>query len=161
MDAIVPADGRAALGLLLPGHQPNDTVARWVAAVRRGIPGLAAPSGIYVCGSLKEEFGIALLEAMASGLIVVAPNGGGPATYVEQGVTGYLTSTWHVGMLAEAMTEALDAATAETSDDRAERSRRTVETSFTIQAMAGSLAAVYAYVHEQEIEHHAEPVSAP
>jgi len=64
-------------------------------------------------------------------------------------------------MLAEAMTEALDAATAETSDDRAERSRRTVETSFTIQAMAGSLAAVYAYVHEQEIEHHAEPVSAP
>ena len=161
MDAIVPADGRAALGLLLPGHQPNDTVARWVAAVRRGIPGLAAPNGIYVCGSLKEEFGIALLEAMASGLIVVAPNGGGPATYVEQGVTGYLTSTWHVGMLAEAMTEALDAATAETSDDRAERSRRTVETSFTIQAMAGSLAAVYAYVHEQEIEHHAEPVSAP
>jgi len=161
MDAIIPAEGRAAAGLLLPGHRPNDTVARWVATVRRGIPGLAAPNGIYVCGSLKEEFGIALLEAMASGLIVVAPDGGGPATYVEQGITGYLTSTWHVGMLGEAMSEALDAATAETSDERAARSRRTVETSFTIQAMAGSLAAVYAYVHEQELEHHAEPVPAP
>lgn len=161
MDAIISAEGRAAAGLLLPGHRPNDTVARWVAAARRGIPGLAAPNGIYVCGSLKEEFGIALLEAMASGLVVVAPDGGGPATYVEQGVTGYLTSTWHVGMLAEAMSEALDAATAETSDERAARSRRTVETSFTIQAMAGSLAAVYAYVHEQELEHHAEPVPAP
>lgn len=161
MDAIIPAEGRAAAGLLLPGHRPNDTVARWVAAARRGIPGLAAPNGIYVCGSLKEEFGIALLEAMASGLVVVAPDGGGPATYVEQGVTGYLTSTWHVGMLGEAMSEALDAATAETSDERAARSRRTVETSFTIQAMAGSLAAVYAYVHEQELDHHAEPVPAP
>ena len=63
---------------------PNDTVARWVAAARFGVPGLAAPRGIYVCGSLKEEFGIALLEAMGAGLMVVAPDGGGPATYVER-----------------------------------------------------------------------------
>ncbi|MFM9876888.1 MAG: glycosyltransferase, partial [Rhodoglobus sp.] len=159
--AVVPAEGRHAAGLLLPGHRANDTVARWVAASRRGIPGLAAANGIYVCGSLKEEFGIALLEAMASGLMVVAPNGGGPATYVEQGVTGYLTSTWHVGKLAEAMTEALDAASAETTDARAELSRRTVAESFTIQAMAGSLADVYAMVHDQELAHHAVPVPAP
>ncbi len=161
IDAIIPPDRRAAEGLLLPGHRPNDTVARWVAAARRGVPDLAAPNGVYVCGSLKEEFGIALLEAMASGLMVVAPNGGGPATYVEQGVTGFLTSTWHVGKLGEAMTEALDAAAEETTDDRAIRSRATVESSFTIQAMASSLAAVYTTVHDQEIKRQADPVPVP
>ncbi len=159
--AVIPPESRASAGLLLPGHRPNDTVARWVAAARYGIAGLAAPKGIYVCGSLKEEFGIALLEAMASGLIVVAPNGGGPATYIEQGVTGFLTSTWHTGKLAESMTEALDAATAETTDDRAAMSRSTVERSFTIQAMADSLAAVYSTVHDQELAHHAETVPMP
>jgi len=161
IDGIIPPDARADEGLLLPGHQPNDTVARWVAAARRGVPGLAAPHGVYVCGSLKEEFGIALLEAMASGLMVVAPNGGGPATYVEQGVTGFLTSTWHVGQLGEAMLQALDAAVLETTDDRAARSRATVERSFTIQAMAGSLAAVYASVHDQEVARLADPVPVP
>lgn len=161
IDAVIPAHRRADEGLLLPGHQPNDTVARWVAAARRGVPDLAAPNGVYVCGSLKEEFGIALLEAMASGLMVVAPNGGGPATYVEQGATGFLTSTWHSGLLAEAMLQALDAAALESTDDRALRSRATVEASFTIQAMAASLAAVYATVHEQEVARLANPVPVP
>ncbi len=94
IDAVVDPDGRPAAGLILPGHRPNDVVARWTAAVRCGLPGLSAPRGIYVCASVKEEFGIALLEAMASGLLVVAPDGGGPATYVEEGVTGFLTATW-------------------------------------------------------------------
>ena len=100
IDAVVPAAGRAAAGLLLPGHRPNDVVARWVAAARTGLPGRSAPRGIYVCASLKEEFGIALLEAMASGLVVVAPDGGGPATYVDEGDTGFLTATWHADRLA-------------------------------------------------------------
>ena len=143
MDAIIPADNRVHGGLLLAGHQPNDTAARWVAAARFGVPGLAAPRGVYVCGSLKEEFGIALLEAMASGLFVVAPAGGGPATYVQQHVTGLLVPTWDLDLLRAAMVEALDYAAAETDDDRAALSRATVEDSFTIQAMARSLAEVY------------------
>jgi glycosyltransferase involved in cell wall biosynthesis len=155
MNELVPADQRAASGLLLPGHRPNDTVARWVAAARFGVPGLAAPRGVYVCGSVKEEFGIALLEAMASGLLVVAPDGGGPATYVERGVTGFLTQTWHVERLAESMLQALDAAEAEAGDDvgsaRPSASRSTVEQSFTIEAMADALAEVYAGVHADTV----------
>ena len=153
IDALVPPSERANRGLILPGHQPNDTVARWVAAARFGVPGFVAPHGIYVCGSLKEEFGIALLEAMASGLLVVAPDGGGPATYVEQGVTGFLTQTWHTGRLREAMATALSAAAIETSTDRADRSRETVEKSFTIQAMARSLSTLYADVVRAERDH--------
>ena len=146
INGIVPEDEREQHGLLLTGHRPNDTVARWVAAARFGLPGLNAADGAYVCGSLKEEFGIALLEAMAAGLMVVAPAGGGPATYVENGVTGFLTRTSDVGMLATAMVCALDAVAAETSTARPERSRETVSRDFTIQAMATALGTVYAGV---------------
>jgi glycosyltransferase involved in cell wall biosynthesis len=160
IDAIVPRGRHRASGLLLPGHRPNDTVARWVAAARFGVPGLAAPRGVYVCGSLKEEFGIALLEAMGSGLLVVAPQGGGPSTYVRQGDTGWLTRTWDVDALRLAMGEALTAAAAETTEARAARSRDTVERSFTIQAMARSLSGVYDTVHHDELEQREWSVSA-
>jgi glycosyltransferase involved in cell wall biosynthesis len=150
MDAVIPADHRVQRGLLLAGHQPNDTAARWVAAARFGVPGLAAPRGIYVCGSLKEEFGIALLEAMATGLFVVAPAGGGPATYVQQNVTGLLVPTWDLELLRAAMVDALDLAQAERDDRRPALSRATVEQSFTIQAMARSLAEVYSDVSSSQ-----------
>ena len=151
MDAIIPAADRVSRGLLLAGHQPNDTAARWVAAARFGIPGLVAPRGVYVCGSLKEEFGIALLEAMASGLFVVAPAGGGPATYVQQGVTGVLAPTWDLALFRSAMSTAMETAAAETDDERAAMSRATVEDSFTIQAMAQSLNEVYDAVKQAQV----------
>ena len=160
IDGIIPADRHRASGLLLPGHRPNDTVARWVAAARFGVPGLAAPRGVYVCGSLKEEFGIALLEAMGSGLLVVAPEGGGPSTYVRQGDTGYLTRTWDVDALRSAMGQALEAAGDETTEARAGRSRDTVERSFTIQAMARALTGVYETVHHDELEQREWSVSS-
>jgi glycosyltransferase involved in cell wall biosynthesis len=150
IDRIVPPELRNARGLVLSGHRPNDVVARWVAAARFGLPGLAGPRGVYVCGSLKEEFGIALLEAMATGLLVVAPDGGGPATYVIDGVTGFLTTTWDVGRFTSAIADALDAAAAETDDERAATSRATVEDSFTIGSMAGTLSSVYRRVHLEE-----------
>jgi glycosyltransferase involved in cell wall biosynthesis len=160
IDGIVPSDRHRASGLLLPGHRPNDTVARWVAAARFGVPGLSAPRGVYVCGSLKEEFGIALLEAMGSGLLVVAPEGGGPSTYVRQGDTGFLTRTWDVEALRLAMAQALEAAGDETTEARAGRSRDTVERSFTIQAMARALSGVYGTVHDDELEQREWSVSS-
>jgi glycosyltransferase involved in cell wall biosynthesis len=156
----VPPKKRADSGLILAGHQPNDTVARWVAAARFGLPGYAAPNGVYVCGSLKEEFGIALLEAMATGLMIVAPEGGGPATYVDNTVTGFLTRTSDVTLLEGAITDALDAVDAETSSARAELSRETVSANFTIQAMAAALTEVYAGVGAAEREEAARNTAA-
>lgn len=148
----VPIAERASAGLLLPGHRPNDVAARWLAAARLGLPGLSGPGGVYVCASIKEEFGIALLEAMATGLLVVAPDGGGPATYVEDGVTGRLTSTWHVDRLRDAIGLALDQAAAETDASRADRSRAMVAQNFTIQRMSAALGAVYRGVARDEAE---------
>jgi len=90
---------------------------------------------------------------MAAGLIVVAPAGGGPATYVEDGVTGFLTRTSDAALLAASMSDALDAMQLEsaqtaTTDARPHRSRDTVLRNFTIQAMAGALSRVYADVSD-------------
>ncbi|TFC16296.1 glycosyltransferase [Cryobacterium algoritolerans] len=143
MNAAVPLAEAAGRGLLLAGHRSNDTVARWLAAVRSGRPGLAAPNGVYVCASVKEEFGIALLEAMATGLSVVAPHAGGPATYVEEAVTGFLVDTGNPAALAGGITDALTIASGPFGPEFAERARVMVARSFTIQAMASTLAAVY------------------
>ncbi|MET2010348.1 glycosyltransferase [Microbacterium chocolatum] len=151
----VPEDEWAARGLVIAGHRPNDVTARWLAAARLGMPGRAAPGGAYVCASMKEEFGLALLEAMAAGLVVVAPDGGGPATYVLDGDTGFLTATWDSARLAEAVGAALDRAAdaaADSEDDLARRARRIVADRFTIQAMARALAPVYRGVAAAEEE---------
>jgi glycosyltransferase involved in cell wall biosynthesis len=150
IDALVPEATRAAAGLLLPGHRANDVAARWLAAARLGLPGLTPPGGVYACASIKEEFGIALLEAMATGLLVVAPDGGGPATYVEDGVTGRLTATWDVARLREAIGLALDQAGREQDAERPERSRAMVRENFTIQRMSSALGAVYRGVARDE-----------
>ncbi|NQX05126.1 glycosyltransferase [Rathayibacter sp. VKM Ac-2856] len=131
-------------GLLLAGHRPNGTVARWLGAVRHGRPGLAAAGGAYVCASVKEEFGIALLEALAAGLPVVAPATGGPATYVEEGVTGFLVDTTDHDALAVAACLALDVAAGPLAEYSAERGRAMVLERYTIEAMAHALSAVYA-----------------
>ena len=157
----VAPDHQMAAGLVLSGHRPNGTVSRWIAATRIGLPGCAAPGGVYVCGSVKEEFGLALLEAMASGLLLVAPEGGGPATYVEQGRTGFLTTTWDPVLLRNAIRDALDCAAAETSTERAAESRRVVQERFTIEAMAEALTRVYSDVHLDDMHERKELVDAP
>jgi glycosyltransferase involved in cell wall biosynthesis len=140
--ADIPADA-ARHGLLLAGHRGNDTVTRWLAAVRYGRPGLTAPGGAYACASIKEEFGVALLEAMSMGLPVVAPASGGPATYVEDGVTGLLVDTADAHALGTGIARALDIAAGPGAAAAADRARDMVARTFTIQAMAGTLSRVY------------------
>ena len=151
ISAVVPPDEQARRGLILAGHRANDVAARWIAAARFGLPGLASGGGAYVCASLKEEFGLAVLEAMATGLVVVAPDGGGPATYVDDGDTGFLTATWDPHRLVEAVSAALDRA-AHDDPDRPRRARDVVAARFTIQGMAATLAPIYASVVAQEAE---------
>jgi len=143
IDAVVPLADAPGRGLLLAGHRPNATVASWLAAVGGGRPRLAAPGGVYACASLKEEFGIALVEALGSGLVVVAPDAGGPATYVEDGVTGVLVDTADADALAGAVASALDLAAAPDADERAAHARAMVAERFSIHTMAAALATLY------------------
>ncbi|MFC7491670.1 MULTISPECIES: glycosyltransferase [unclassified Knoellia] len=151
--ASVARPDAADRGLLLAGHRPNGVVATWLSAIRLGRPGLSAPGGIYVSASLKEEFGIAILEAMASGLVVVTPREGGPATYVEHGVTGLLVDTTSPTALAAAVVSALDLADAPDAGARADHVRARVAQEFGVGTMAASLAAIYTEVSHDAARH--------
>lgn len=148
-------DGAVALasaGVVLAGHRPNATTTTWLAAAQRGNPGTSAPGGVYVCASLKEEFGIAILEAMAVGLVAVAPDGGGPATYVEHGVTGILTDPTHREALATDVGRALDLASSPSAELGALRSRAVVRERFGIDRMADALTEVYVRVASAHVD---------
>jgi glycosyltransferase involved in cell wall biosynthesis len=141
--AIEAAAGRypeALRGLALLGPLPHADVLRLLALCRHGAPGVAAPGGIYASGSAKEEFGVALLEAMGLGLPLVAPAAGGPATYVEPGVTGAL-----VEFGADALRAGLHQAAALAADETcAARGVAVVRERFAIGAAAERLAGAYA-----------------
>lgn len=51
---------------------------------------------IYLSSSIKEEFGLAILEAMSHGFLIFGPIKGGVKTYVKNGENGFLidTSNW-------------------------------------------------------------------
>ena len=117
--------------------------------MRLGRPGLAAPDGVYVSASLKEEFGIAILEAMSAGLVAVAPAGGGPATYVEDGLTGILVDTTSPPALADAISRALGLARDPGAVVLAEQARVSVRDRFGIGTMAQALERVYASVADE------------
>jgi glycosyltransferase involved in cell wall biosynthesis len=113
-----------------------------MAAARAGWRGTVAPGGVYACGSQKEEFGLAIVEAMAAGLPVVAPSTGGPATYVEAGRTGVLIDPSEPAEVASALRQALRLAR---DGDTAVRARAIVDERFTLERMARTLTGVYRF----------------
>jgi glycosyltransferase involved in cell wall biosynthesis len=48
---------------------------------------------IYACSSIKEEFGIAVLEAMDAGLLMMGPQRGGLSSYIDHEDNGFLMDT--------------------------------------------------------------------
>jgi glycosyltransferase involved in cell wall biosynthesis len=127
-------------GLLLLGHLPHREVIALMAAAQAGVGDAVGPDGLYACASEKEEFGLALLEALASGLSVLGPVLGGPSTFIEDGVTGVITDTSTVAGLRYGLYRA---AVARMDPARAGRAMATVRERFTIDAMAAGLVDLY------------------
>lgn len=141
MEAVLADRPDVARAVVLVGHRPHDDVLQILAAASSGLAPWIAPGGAYVCGSRKEEFGLAIVEALAAGLPVVAPIVGGPASYVDDGETGLLVDTLDSSALAAGIRGSLDLAGI---PGRAERAERIVEERLTIEAMSRALVPIYA-----------------
>ncbi|MGW5399193.1 glycosyltransferase family 4 protein [Streptomyces sp. NPDC003952] len=96
----------------------------------------------YVCPSAKEEFGIAVLEAMDAGLPVAGTGRGGIPHYVEDSVNGILLDTSSSKALAEGLERLLELDPA-VVDAMTRRARATVRARYSIDAAASAFASVY------------------
>jgi glycosyltransferase involved in cell wall biosynthesis len=133
IDAVLGRGPDAREGLVMLGHRPHLDAARVLAHAALG-------AGVYVCGSAKEEYGLAIVEALGAGLAVVAPRVGGPATYLEDGRTGVLVD----GTSVDAIRAGIHAARALAAvPGRAETARARVLGEMTIEHMADRLAELY------------------
>jgi len=143
IDAVCARLPEARQGLVMLGHRPHAEVPQILRAAAHGIPGVVDAGGVYACPSRKEEFGLALLEALGTGLPVVAPDRGGPPTYIEDGCTGFLADTSDLASLRTALR---NAASTRLDTARAARARTLVRERFTVEAMADRLVSLYAHV---------------
>ena len=87
----------------------------WSAVAREALPALYACADLYVWPAINEAYGMAFLEAQASGLPVVAGRAGGVPDVVADGISGLLTLAGDATAFAASVARLLD--------DPAERSR--------------------------------------
>ncbi|MEU7786187.1 glycosyltransferase [Amycolatopsis sp. NPDC049159] len=107
---------------------------------------LPAPTPhLYACPSRKEEFGIAVLEAMDAGLLVLGPRRGGLGHYIDHGRNGLLADTADLGTFGDALTAFVRGAAGDPARARAAAAagRETVARRFGIHEVAGRFAAAY------------------
>jgi glycosyltransferase involved in cell wall biosynthesis len=124
----VLADAGARALAWLPGERAD------VPAVMRGLHAFALPS-------LAEGISNTILEAMASGLPVLATVVGGNADLVEQGATGLLVPPADVEAMARALVHLADDPAQAVAMGRA--GRAAVEARFSLQAMVSAYQSLY------------------
>ena len=106
------------------------------------VAGLLASLDVFVSASRSESFGIALVEAMASGLAVVASATEGAREIIEEGRTGLLVPVGDAESLAAAVSDLLE----DEPRRRAlgERAREVAAGRFSLERMIADTERVYA-----------------
>lgn len=113
----------------------------WLPGNRDDVPGLLRSFDLFVLPSLAEGISNTVLEAMASGLPVVATRVGGNPELVEEGITGRLVPAADPAALAAALGGYLADPALLAAHGAA--GRRRVEQRFSLQAMVDGYLAVY------------------
>jgi len=113
----------------------------WLAGERGDVPEIMRGMDCFVLPSWAEGTSNTVLEAMATGLPVVATRVGGNAELVESGMTGTLVPAGNSDALARAIIHyAADRATARR---HAKAARRVAENRFSIDRMVSDYASTY------------------
>jgi len=113
----------------------------WFAGSRDDVPALLGAMDVFVLPSLAEGISNTIMEAMASGLPVVATEVGGNAELVLQGKTGQLVPRDNPVAMAEALTGYL--LHPEQVDIQARASRSRAEQDFSLAVMVDNYHRVY------------------
>jgi len=113
---------------------------------REDVPQILRASDVFVLPSLREAFGLVLLEAMASGVIVVATDNGGTTDIIEDGKSGYLVPPANSDRLADAIRTILR--NPDQKRDIEKTALERVKTNFTAEVMAEKTAEVYSKASE-------------
>lgn len=113
----------------------------WLPGERHDIPDIMQALDVFVLPSRNEGISNTILEALASGLPVIATAVGGNLELVEDGVNGMLVPPGDVAAMAQALLGYLDAP-ARIAEHGA-NARQWAEQRFSIPAMAEAYATVY------------------
>ncbi len=107
---------------------------------------------IYLCSSKKEEFGIAILEALSQELLVLAPEKGGVKSYLTTNVNGFLidTSSWQ--SIAAATEEIINSLSHKktTFEQIQKAGEKTVKDHFSLATIAADFLTLYLSLQEKE-----------
>jgi sugar transferase (PEP-CTERM/EpsH1 system associated) len=113
----------------------------WFSGDRNDVPALMQLMDIFILPSLAEGISNTLLEAMASGLPVIATSVGGNVELVEEGVNGRLVPVNNVVAMADALAELVDDPTLRQS--MGEKGLALVRTTFNWEKTVADYLAVY------------------
>lgn len=123
----------AACTVILPGERPADEV-----------PRLLAQADLFVLASRWEGLPYSIIEAMMTGLPVVASRVGGIPEMVEDGVTGFLVPPGDADAMAAALARFLADPTL--CGRMGEAARQRAQDHFTVDRMVAATAALYGVV---------------
>jgi glycosyltransferase involved in cell wall biosynthesis len=116
---------------------------------RADVPQLLRASDVFVLPSLREAFGLVLVEAMASGVAVIATDNGGTKDIIGDGETGYLVPPANSDRLADAIRTLLRNPDQKRDMEKAALER--VKAMFTADEMARKTLEVYKKAMSSEL----------
>jgi glycosyltransferase involved in cell wall biosynthesis len=134
-------DGPTAPDLRRQVHEVGLTEQVHFLGARRDIPRLLRALDVFVLPSHQEGLGLAIIEAMAAGLPVVATRVGGIPEVVVDGETGLLVASGNSVELADAIVYLLS--NPHTRQQMGVKGRQRVEVHFTAQQTAANLETLY------------------
>jgi glycosyltransferase involved in cell wall biosynthesis len=141
MRLVIAGDGPARGQIMQVLREGGALEQAWLAGTRADVPALLRGLDLFVLPSLAEGISNTILEAMATGLPIVATRVGGNGELIEDGRTGCLVEPADPEQLAGAILDAFHDRARSLARGRA--AREAAEARFSLERMAEDYVALY------------------